>query len=158
VERRSFCCKENNIMKRRLLAGAALAAAALIATTTMPMAQGAMTSVWEGVYTADQAEKGRVLFEDNCVKCHGGTLDGMDEIPPLKGSSFMADWETQSAADLINRIHVTMPMDNPGKLSTESSTLIVTYLLQQNGLPAGTAPLTDANAGQTKITAIKPGG
>ena len=145
-------------MKMRLLAIAALSAAAMISATSALCAQGAMRSIWDGVYTSAQADKGKALFGDNCAKCHGGTLDGNDEIPALKGSHFMADWETQSVTDLIGRVHTTMPMDDPGKLSTPSATLVVSFLLQQNGLPAGSAELNDGSAATTRIDAVKPAG
>jgi mono/diheme cytochrome c family protein len=141
----------------RLFAVAAVSAAALLATCGMLQAQGAMRSIWDGVYTSAQADKGKTLFQNNCAKCHGGSLDGNDEIPALKGSNFMADWETQSVADLINRIHTTMPMDNPGALNTESTTNVVAYLLQQNGMPAGSDDLNDGTAAQIRIDAQKPG-
>ena len=144
-------------MRMRLFAIAALSAAAVFAGTSALYAQGAMRSIWDGVYTSAQADKGKALFADNCAKCHGGTLDGNDEIPALKGSHFMADWESQSVAELINRVHTTMPMDDPGKLSTPSAMLVVSYLLQQNQMPAGSAELTDGTAAQTRIDAVKPG-
>jgi mono/diheme cytochrome c family protein len=144
-------------MRMRLLAVAAVSVTALLGTSTMLDAQTALRSIWDGVYTSDQADKGKALFVDNCAKCHGGTLDGNDEIPALKGSHFIADWESQTVADLINRVHTTMPMDDPGKLSTPSVTNVVAYLLQQNGMPAGNAELNDLTATQARIDAQKPG-
>jgi mono/diheme cytochrome c family protein len=141
----------------RLLAVAAISAAALLGTSTMPQAQDAMHSIWDGVYTSAQADKGKALFADNCAKCHGVTMEGNDEIPALKGSHFLADWESQTVADLIDRVHSTMPMDDPGKLSTPSATLVVTYLLQQNQMPAGSAELTDLTALHDRIDSTKPG-
>ncbi len=119
----------------------------------------AMRSVWDGVYTQAQADRGKAAFEQNCAKCHGGQLQGMDEIPPLSGGHFMADWETQSIADLVQRIHNTMPMDNPGALSTASSTDVVAYLLSQNKIPAGDTELpTEASMqSQISIDTNKPG-
>ena len=145
-------------MTMRFFAIAAFAAATVVAGTSALYAQGMTHSIWDGAYTNDQADKGKALFNDNCAKCHGGTLDGNDEIPALKGSHFMADWESQSVADLINRVHSTMPMDDPGKLSTPSATLVVSFLLQQNGLPAGSAELNDGSAATTRIDAVKPAG
>jgi mono/diheme cytochrome c family protein len=145
-------------MNRRFTTIAVLSGAVILGSATLVYAQAPMHSAWTGVYTSAQAEKGKALFGDNCAKCHGGTLDGNDEIPPLKGAHFMADWETQSVAELIARVHTTMPMDNPGKLNTESSTAVVAYLLQQNGMPAGSVPLTDGTAAQSRIDAVKPGG
>jgi mono/diheme cytochrome c family protein len=143
-------------MTKRIAGIAVLTAAVLFGGSTLLYAQGALRSAWSGVYTTAQADKGKTLFEDNCAKCHGGTLDGNDEIPALKGSHFMADWESQTVADLIQRVHGTMPMDNPGKLNTESSTAVVAYLLQQNGMPAGSAPISGATAAQSRIDAVRP--
>ena len=144
-------------MKLRPFAIAAIAG--LLASTTMLAAQqGAMKSVWSGVYTSAQAARGKELFGNNCAKCHGETLAGMDEIPPLQGPHFMADWETQSIADLVQRIHNTMPMDNPGALSAASSTDVVAYLMQQNGIPAGDAdlPVDASMQSQIRIDPTKP--
>jgi hypothetical protein len=71
----------------------------------------------------------------------------------------MADWETQSVADLVQRIHNTMPMDNPGALSAASCTDVVAYLLSQNQIPAGTTELpNDASMlSQLRIDPNKPG-
>jgi mono/diheme cytochrome c family protein len=144
-------------MRMRLFAIAALSTAAVLGTSTMLQAQGAMRSIWDGVYTSAQADKGKALFGDNCAKCHGGTLDGNDEIPALKGSHFMADWESQTVADLINRVHTTMPMDDPGKLNTESATNVVAYLLQQNQMQAGNTELNELTSSHARIDAVKPG-
>ena len=138
---------------------AAIAVAAMLGSTALLSAQTSMRSVWDGVYTQAQADHGKQLFGENCAKCHGGQLQGMDEIPPLAGSHFMADWETQSIADLVQRIHNTMPMDNPGALSAASSTDVVAYLLSQNNIPGGTTALpTDASMqSQIRIDPNKPG-
>jgi cytochrome c len=147
-------------MTLRPFAFAAIALAALAGSTALLHAQtGAMRSVWDGVYTDAQAERGKAAFEQNCAKCHGGQLQGMDEIPPLAGSHFMADWETQSIADLVQRIHNTMPMDNPGALSTATSTDVVAYLLSQNKIPAGTTELPGEASmqSQIRIDPNKPG-
>jgi mono/diheme cytochrome c family protein len=144
-------------MKLRPFAIAAIAG--LLGSTTMLAAQqGAMRSVWAGVYTSAQAARGKELFGNNCAKCHGETLAGMDEIPPLQGPHFMADWETQSIADLVQRIHNTMPMDNPGALSAASSTDVVAYLMQANGIPAGDTdlPLDASMQSQIRIDPTKP--
>jgi cytochrome c len=148
-------------MTLRWLAIAAFSTAALLAASSALKAQtGAMHSVWEGVYTSAQADRGKALFSQNCAKCHGEGLAGMDEIPPLAGAHFMADWESQSVSDLVQRIHNTMPMDNPGALSTTSATDVVAYLLQQNQIPTGNAELPSDSSmqSQLRIDAVKPGG
>ena len=144
-------------MKLRWLAFVAVTAAATTGVSTLLYAQSAaMVSSWSGIYTTAQADQGKTLFEDNCAKCHQSTLDGMDEIPPLKGAHFMADWEQQSANDLMDRIHTTMPLDNPGALDTPKATSVVAYLLQQNGMPAGDKTLTPGTLTTIRIDPVKP--
>ena len=140
----------------RLQFVAALGAMIMLGASSALYAQGAMRSIWDGTFTSAQADKGKALYVDKCAKCHGGTLDGNDEIPALKGSNFMADWETQSVGELINRVRTTMPIDDPGTLSTESTISIVSYMLQQNGLPTGSAELNVGTASQIRIDAEKP--
>jgi mono/diheme cytochrome c family protein len=145
-------------MKMHWLAFAAVTAAATVGTSTLLYAQsGQQVSSWSGVYTAAQADHGRQLFEDNCAKCHQSTLDGMDEIPPLKGAHFMADWEEQSANDLMERVHTTMPLDNPGALDAPKATDVVAYLLQQNGMPAGSTAMAPGMLNSIRIDPVKPG-
>ena len=114
---------------------------AILVMTCGLHAQDTTKSIWNGVYSSAQADRGKELFLDNCAKCHLNSLEGMDVVPPLKGSHFMSDWASQSVAELVSRVHTTMPMDDPGKLSTKSATDVVAYLLQQNGSPAGKTEL-----------------
>src|SRR5580698_1300308 len=145
-------------MKPRLLAFTAIVAVAVSGTASVLFAQSAaQVSSWSGVYSAAQADHGRQLFDDNCAKCHQSTLDGMDEIPALKGSHFMADWEQQSVADLMDRVHTTMPLGNPGALDSQKATLVVAYLLQQNGMPAGNTPMQPGMLSSIRIDPNKPG-
>lgn len=144
-------------MTRRLAVLIAIFVLGVVCASPTLNAQVPMRSTWDGIYTDAQAGRGKDLFFQNCAKCHGGTLDGNDEIPALKGSHFMADWESQSVAELISRVHITMPMDNPGALSISSATSIVAYLLQQNQMPAGSVELVDDLATQIRIDPEKPG-
>lgn len=125
--------------------GAAIAAFSLWATLgacSALHAQGsAQRSIWDGIYSLAQADRGKAVYAKHCAKCHGDDLEGHDEVPQLGGAHFMADWEDQSLADLVQRIRSTMPLDNPGTLSGASTTDVVTYLMQQNGTPAGSGEL-----------------
>ena len=143
-------------MNTRWLAFAATGAVAMFGISTALYAQGPAISVWTGVYSTEQADHGRQLFDDNCAKCHQSTLDGTDEIPPLKGSHFMANWNQQTLNDLMERIHNTMPMDNPGALNVGSATDVVAYLMKQNGMPAGTKKLESGLLSQFRIDQVKP--
>ncbi len=137
---------------------AAMAFVSVVAVCGQLHAQDAARSVWDGVYTAAQAERGKTAYLANCVRCHGSALAGADEIPPLAGSHFMVDWDGQSVADLVHRIHATMPLDNPGSVGVATSTDILAFLLASNQIPAGAAELPSdvPLQSQIRIEAVKP--
>ena len=144
-------------MKTRLLV--ALAGVALIGATGAVIAQSSTRSIWDGAYTAQQAERGKAAYTQNCARCHGSALEGNDEIPALNGSHLMVDFDGQTAGDLVHRIQSTMPMDNPGTLSAAATADIAAFILQSNGLPAGSAELPADPSAQSLLhfDAVKPG-
>ncbi len=102
-------------------------------------------SVWDGVYTAQQADRGKALYGQQCSSCHGATLDGGGAAPPLAGADFKSNWKGQTVGDLFEKTQTTMPADQPGKLSREQTADILAFLLASNGFPAGSKELpTDA--------------
>lgn len=115
---------------------AAVAAAALAVS-----AQQATISVWDGVYTADQAKRGADGYATNCASCHGDQLEGGGQAPPLTGSEFMGNWTKQSADDLFEIVKSTMPADKPGTLSRARNADIMAFIFQANGFPAGKTEL-----------------
>ena len=110
---------------------------ALIATVG---AQGA-TSVNAGVYTQEQATKGKALYTDTCAACHGDNLEGSGPMPPLAGADFLRTWEGKTVGDLYEKTHTTMPATAPGTLTPEQSADITAYMLSVSKYPAGTTPL-----------------
>lgn len=123
------------------------------------IAQSSTRSIWDGAYTAAQAERGKTAYTQNCARCHGSALEGNDEIPALAGSHLMVDFDGQTAGDLVHRIQSTMPMDNPGTLSAAATADIAAFILQSNGLPAGSAELPADPSAQSlfHFDAVKPG-
>ena len=99
-------------------------------------------SVWDGVYTTAQADRGKKLFGENCVECHMDNLrgDGGD-IPTLVGDEFLTEWADKSLDALFRRAQSTMPQDSPGSLPAQTYVDILTYVLQANKLPAGKVEL-----------------
>ena len=47
--------------------------------------QAESRSVWDGVYTEEQARRGAALYGQECASCHGATLTGGESAPPLVG-------------------------------------------------------------------------
>ena len=118
---------------------AALAAAGF-AGVAQPQAT-ADRSVWDGVYTAQQAARGAALYARECAECHGPTLRERDGAPPLAAPEFLAAWNGFSAADLFERIRKTMPTAAPGKLTAKEYADVLALILEANAFPAGSAEL-----------------
>src|SRR6266550_6011086 len=128
-------------MMRVRLAVMTIAGAAALTLALVPLrAQGGKTT-WDGVYSQAQAEKGSALFVDRCAKCHGPDGVGAD-APALVGSEFGLDWDGMTVSQLFERTRTSMPQDNPESLSREEVALILAFLFQRNGFPAGSTDLT----------------
>ena len=107
-------------------------------------AQDAATATpGDGWYTAAQATNGQQLFNNYCAECHRPDLTGADG-PALKGAAFLKTFGGQPLSDLYGVEHTTMPAVNPGSLPASTLLPITAYILQQNGLSAGEAPLDEA--------------
>ena len=115
-------------------------------------------TVWDSVYTDSQAVSGDTLYKQNCVKCHGPTLAGVDDGSPLTGAAFLSDWDGKTVRDLTDRVRTSMPPDNPKSIPRATVTTIVTYLLAQNHFPAGHRILVDDpdSLSDIKILTSKP--
>lgn len=103
-------------------------------------------SVWDGIFTADQAKRGQPLYNKHCGSCHGEQLTGGEEAPPLAGGAFLANWNGLTVGDLFERIRVSMPQDHPGRLSRPDNADILAYVLSANQFPAGKTELAGDTA------------
>lgn len=116
---------------------------------------GAGKTVWDGVYTPEQATRGKKLYETSCSECHLDSLqgDGAD-VPALADEGFLDEWQDQPVDKLFTRIRETMPQDSPSSLSTQAYLDILAYIFQSNHFPPGKEELKrDADA--LKAIAIK---
>src|SRR3954447_16669324 len=98
-------------------------------------------TVWDSVYSADQAARGETAYVKTCARCHGTALSGGDQSPPLAGSAFLGNWNGTPLSDLQTRILTTMPSDSVGIYKRDVVTDVMAYLLKGNGFPAGPADL-----------------
>ena len=113
-------------------------------------------TVMAGVYTYDQAQRGRKVYMESCAAgCHLESLGGSGPATGLLGNSFISRWHGLSVDDLFVRIRDTMPVDNPAGLSEDDYLSLTSYLLSANGFPAGTKQLQVTSA-MGKIKIIKP--
>jgi mono/diheme cytochrome c family protein len=98
-------------------------------------------SVWDGVYTEEQAKRGETVYQKECAACHGDTLNGGESAPPLTGGAFLANWNGLTAGDLFDRIRKTMPQSAPGRLTRQQDADILAFLFSANKFPAGKTEL-----------------
>ena len=94
---------------------------------------GSPVSSLTGVYSQAQARKGGDFYKRYCGACH--------TTASHSGEAFQSMWHGRSTAELFDYLRMTMPNDNPGKLSPDQYADIVAYLLQLNGMPAGPSSL-----------------
>ncbi|HEV8395172.1 MAG TPA: cytochrome c [Vicinamibacterales bacterium] len=109
-------------------------------------------TVWDGIYTEEQAARGEKLYTERCGKCHGDTLGGQEAAPALTGTAFYSNWEGEALEALFDRMRSTMPQDKPGSLSRAQNADILAHLLHVGGYPAGTMPLDGQSGALTTVT------
>ena len=116
------------------------------------------SSVWDGVYTDDQAKRGQPLYSRHCASCHGEQLTGGEDSPPLTCGAFLANWNGLTMGDLFERIRVSMPQDRPGRLSRQQNADILAYVLSVNQFPPGKTELAidTERLKQIRFEAAKP--
>ena len=98
-------------------------------------------SVWDGVYTEEQAKRGEPIYHKECAACHGDMLTGGESAPPLTGGAFLSNWNGLTMGDLFDRIRKTMPQSAPGRLTRQQDADILAFMLSVNKFPAGRTEL-----------------
>jgi len=141
----------------QVLTAAALAVAVTITVSEVAAAPQAK-SVWDGVYTEQQAERGAITFSASCARCHSSEPNGGDEGKRLAGDHFWQSFRESTVDTLLDYVSRNMPNGAAGTLSTNAYSDVVAFILSRNGLPAGTAELTrDSAAGVQIIAKTGPG-
>lgn len=94
---------------------------------------GDPSSVLEGVYTEEQAERGEATYQNVCSYCHSTS--------EFSGSSFLQSWSGAPIGQFYGLISATMPYDGPGSLSRQQYTDVIAYILSLNDFPTGETEL-----------------
>ncbi|MDE0001794.1 MAG: cytochrome c [Rhodospirillaceae bacterium] len=115
-------------------AGIAVLALSMAVSADVPVAE---RGIWGGIFTNQQAQRGREQYLEQCSECHLENLVGRFPAPPLRGDGFLSRWYGKSVRDFYTRMRTTMPVDTPGSLSREETLAITAYLFQANGFPGG---------------------
>jgi|HubBroStandDraft_6_1064221.scaffolds.fasta_scaffold822524_2 hypothetical protein len=109
-------------------------------------------TIWDGIYTEDQAAAGQMIYASGCSVCHGKQLEGVPDEgnPALAAASFMIEWDGQTMADLVRHIHAA-PNDQPGDIDPLTGVQLAAFILDMNGVPPGKTPLSTNRADEAKI-------
>ena len=128
-----------------------------VAVAATPARARPTRSVWDSVYTEAQARRGDTLYRQVCSTCHGATLAGIDDAPPLAGKEFLLGWGGATVGKLFGRIQRTMPQDNSVVLTPQQISDVVAYILSYNKFPAGSAELglTEAALAEIRIDTVR---
>jgi mono/diheme cytochrome c family protein len=115
-------------------------------------------SVWDGVYTTEQARRGGDIYYSQCSTCHGEKLEGVDDAPSLAGKEFLDGWDGRTVGALFEKMRTKMPRDNPGRLDRQTYLDATAYILSANQFPAGQTELPQdlAPLKLIRIDAVKP--
>ena len=130
---------------------APLAIGAALALPPPAAAQDAGRTVWDGVYSEAQADRGRTAYARHCASCHAADLSGSLEARPLAGSRFMQDWSEDTVDTLYRRVRNLMPFDDPATLPDDIYLDSVAFVLQYNGFPPGEADLDPERLADIRI-------
>ena len=123
-------------MKLQLICALAIPFVTVMALRSTVHAQPTQ-SVWDGVYTEEQANRGKQGYAEQCASCHGPELTGGEMAPALAGGEFMAGWDGLTVGDLFERIRISMPQNAPGSLSGQQNADILAFVFNANKFPAG---------------------
>jgi quinoprotein glucose dehydrogenase len=125
--------------KRVVYAGVVLSIG--LVGTTAAQNNASRRTVSEGVYTEEQAERGKAAYEAQCSSCHLSDLSGQAFAPALVEDMFKSRWQEGNVGDLFLVVKQTMPQDKPASLTDKEYAEIVAYLLKSNQYPAGAQEL-----------------
>jgi len=96
-----------------------------------------------GVYTAEQAVRGRDTYAMQCKSCHTPASH--------TGVTFAQWWDRKPLSELYQFVTTRMPKNEPGSLAPEEYIEVVAYLLKLNEMPSGREELPADSVALKKI-------
>ncbi len=113
----------------------------LLCIAVASLATAAQRTVWDGIYTTEQAARGRTGYMQACASCHAEDLRGKSTAPSLVEESFAFQWGDMPVGELLERTRKLMPLDRPNSLPLQTYRDIVAFMLESNKFPAGSKEL-----------------
>jgi mono/diheme cytochrome c family protein len=118
-------------------------------------AQNGTRSVADGVFSDVQAVRGAAAYDQACGRCHRQDLGGADG-PALRDNRFNRNFAGKDLKTLFARMSLTMPRGAPGSLSEGAYLDILSYVLRENGFPAGAHELTSDVLENVEVLPTRP--
>lgn len=100
-------------------------------------------TVWDGVFTASQADRGLAAYATQCARCHGDDHRGSGNV--IQGAKFMQQWREDNLRSMYTILRDTMPRNSPRSLPEGTYLDIIAYMLKINEFPTGTTELALAD-------------
>src|SRR5687767_8175816 len=82
-----------------------------------------------GVFNREQAQRGQSVYVTMCKNCHTPEAH--------TAATFTSKWNGKALYELYVYIRGQMPKSEPGSLTAEEYTDVLTYLLKLNRMPEG---------------------
>ena len=101
--------------------------------------EGPPDNVRDGIYTDAQAERGAMIYKENCESCHAENMRGGPGVKGLVGLGFQYLWDGHNLGELFDYMRVKMPPGKAGLLTDQEYIDLLTTVLRGNGVPAGGA-------------------
>ena len=100
-------------------------------------------STSSGVYSDEQATRGRDVYAMQCKSCHTPASH--------TGVIFAQWWDRKPLSELYQYILTRMPKNEPGSLQPGEYAELVAYLLKMNEMPSGSQELPADSVALKKI-------
>lgn len=120
----------------------AVSAFALRARAQAPGAQPTRSTA-SGVYTEEQATRGRDTYQMQCKSCHTPASH--------TGATFASWWDRKPLSELFQFVTTRMPKNEPGSLQPDEYADVIAYLLKLNEMPSGREELPADSVALKKI-------
>ena len=132
---------ESALVGRVLFCGAICLFVATAGVSIVGQTSEGTKTIWDGVFTKEQAARGEQTYKKSCAPCHKDDHLGDSGTPALVGPEFLNRFNGSSVDDILQTIRGSMPQDAPDSLGTSAYVDLVGHLLEANGSPAGASEL-----------------
>jgi len=96
----------------------------------------------------DQLARGEQIWNNVCSTCHGPDSTNLD-APLLMKPNTLTNYA--NALEAVQYARENMPNDNPGSLPEQDYYDAIAFILKQQGIPGGDAPLSPDTAASVPV-------